>query len=226
MCGVIRPRLVPLALLPILVLALAACGAPGGSTGPGAPQPDPDPEFEQDPWLVDDLEEDAAVATADFQGIPIFGFTCDKTYISAQGRVADDNWATVAITPDSTSIVYTEPGGISQGEAAGHTVGTLPETVTVSVANGLFHIGDGGSNTNTFSASMDVLVRAVPVPEDGCFAADKWVADMVDVGTDRDEIYRALTEDGLLYVGGECEGYEWIPPNMTCEEWTTYDQGY
>jgi hypothetical protein len=227
MCGMIRNphRAATLLALPLLVVALAGCSGPGGAGGadPGAA---PEPAFEQDPWLVDDLELDAAVATADFQGIPIFGFTCDKTYITAGGRLADDDWATVSIAPESTGIVYTEPGGISQGDAAGHTVGTLPETVTVSVANGLFHIGDGGSNTQTFSATMEVLVRAVPVPEGACWAADKWVTDMQDVGTDRDEIFRALTEDGLLNTSGDCDGYEWIPPHLTCEEWTAFDQGY
>jgi hypothetical protein len=217
-----------IAVVSLVVLALAGCSGPGDGGG----ATDPQEEYEAEPWLTDDLELDAAVASADYQGIEVVGFTCDKTYVTGYGGT-DDHYATFSAGPQNSSVAYRDPAGLSSAPGPGIDVPAVapgaPTFITVTGSGGYFHIGDGGENTPGWSTSMEVTLEAVPVPEGACGAAMKWALDMEDVDTGAAEMFRAFTEDGLTNLGDTCVGeyddvYEWIPPNMTCEEYVAYEE--
>lgn len=201
----------------LIVIGLAGCSGPGGggTDGPGAA-----PTI--DPWLADDLEADAAILTGEFMGVELLGFSCDVSQsFSADGDGDVRPYASVIITSAGSSIGYTEETLTSAAQGSDlPPTGGLPATITVSTTRGFWDIGDGGENS-PWTPSADLVFTGVPVPEDGCNAADMWYLDLRDVGTDSAEIVRALTEDGLKNVAGECPEawFAWIPPNLTCEEY-------
>ncbi|WP_309712273.1 hypothetical protein [Pseudolysinimonas sp.] len=198
----------------LIVVALAGCTGPGG---PAAPADD----VKIDPWLSDDLELDAAVVTGDVMGVALSGFTCDVTQsFSANGDGDVRPTAGVTVTTTGSTISYTEESLTST--ALGSEVpptGGVPATMTITTTRGYWDIGDGGANT-PWTPSTVLAFTEIPVPEEGCAAADMWYFDMEDVGTDPAEIVRAFTEDGLRNVSKECPDawFIWAPPNLSCEE--------
>jgi hypothetical protein len=215
---VIRTR--PLALAAaLLLLAVAGCTGPGG--GGGGTAPGAQPEFEQDPWLTDDLEVDSVVVTSELEGKTLLGMSCDLTeYLAAETFVSEplDN-ASVTLTAGGSSFGFGDPGGTSAALGADDRPPTaFTETVSIS-GTGFWHIGDGGAN-DPWAPSAVLNLTQIPIPEDGCSAADMWYQDMFDVETDAAEVIRAFSEDGLRNVSEECPDLwsPWVPPNLTCEE--------
>ncbi len=215
----ITPRASARALLTALILVgLAGCSGPGGGSdngGGGGGET-------IDPWLADDLEQDAAILTGNFMGVELVGYSCDVSqYFQADGDGDVRPYASVIVTVAGSSINYTEETFISTAQGSDlPPTGGMPATVTVTTTRGGWDIGDGGANS-PWTPSADLAFTAVPVPEEGCPAADMWYFAMKDVGTDAAEIVRAFTEDGLKNVAGECPDawFTWIPPNLTCEEY-------
>jgi hypothetical protein len=201
----------------ILLLVLAGCSGPAGPAGPAAPADD----GSIDPWLADDLEVDSAVVTGDFMGVALTGFTCDVTQsFGASGPADVRPTASVNITTGGSSIGYTEEASTSSAQGADvPPTGAMPATVTVTTTRGFWDIGDGGANT-PWTPTAVLALTAVPIPEDGCSAADIWYVDLSDVGTDAAEIVRAFSEDGLRNVSTECPDawFTWVPPNLSCDE--------
>lgn len=201
----------------LLVVALAGCTGPSGPGGPG----DPPADVKIDPWLSDDLDVDSAVITGDFMGVALTGFTCDVSQsFSANGDGDVRPTAGVTVTVSGSTISYTEETLISSahGEDVPPT-GAMPATVTITTTDGAWDIGDGGANSDWTPTTVLTLTE-VPIPEDGCAAADMWWVDLSDVGTDAAEIIRAFSEDGLRNVATECPDawFTWVPPNLSCEE--------
>jgi hypothetical protein len=198
----------------LLLLLLVGCSGP---VGPGAP---PD-EVEIDPWLSDDLEVDSAVVTGDFMGVALTGFSCDVSQsFSASGAAGVRPTASVIVTTAGSSIGYTEESSTSAAQGADvPPTGAMPATVTVTTTRGFWDIGDGGAN-DPWTPTAVLALTAIPIPEDGCAAADMWFIDLQDVGTDAAEIVRAFSEDGLRNVSAECADawFTWVPPNLSCEE--------
>lgn len=128
--------------------------------------------------------------------------------------------AGVTVTVSGSTISYTEESLTSSahGEDVPPT-GEMPATVTITTTSGFWDIGDGGAN-DPWTPTTVLTLTGIPIPEDGCAAADMWWLDLSDVGTDTAEIIRAFSEDGLRNVAKECPdtGYTWVPPNLTCEE--------
>ncbi len=212
------PRLGARALVTaVIVVALGGCTGPTGPSGPGAPPAD----VKIDPWLGDDLEVDSAIVTGDFMGVALSGFTCDVTQsFGANGDGDVRPTASVNITTGGSSIGYTEETLTSAAQGADTPpTGAIPATVTVTTTQGFWDIGDGGANT-PWTPSAVLTLTEIPIPEDGCAAADMWYLDLIDVGTDTAEIIRAFSEDGLRNVANECPDawFTWVPPNLSCEE--------
>jgi hypothetical protein len=201
----------------MIVVALTGCTGPGSPGGPAEPAED----VEIDPWLGDDLEVDSAVVTGDFMGVALTGFTCDVTgSFGASGDGDARPTASVNITTGGSSIGYTEETLTSSAQGADvPPAGAMPATVTVTTTRGFWDIGDGGANS-PWTPTAVLALTAVPVPDDGCTAADVWYSDLTDVDTDAAEIIRAFTEDGLRNVETECPDawFTWVPPNLSCEE--------
>lgn len=198
----------------LLVVALAGC------TGPSGPA-DPPADEKIDPWLADDLDVDAAVITGEFMGVALTGFSCDVSQsFSATGDGDVRPTAGVTVTVSGSTISYTEEALTSSahGEDVPPT-GEMPATVTITTTSGFWDIGDGGAN-DPWTPTTVLTLTGIPIPEDGCAAADMWWLDLSDVGTETAEIIRAFSEDGLRNVAKECPdtGYTWVPPNLTCEE--------
>jgi len=200
----------------VVVVAFAGC-APSDPSGPG----DPPADVKIDPWLSDDLELDAAVITGDFMGVALSGFTCDVSQsFSANGDGDVRPTAGVTVTTAGSSISYTEESlsSVAQGADVPPT-GAMPATVSVTTTQGFWDTGDGGANT-PWTPSTVLTLTEIPIPEDGCPAADMWWVDLTDVGTDTAEIIRSFSEDGLRNVEKECPDawFTWVPPNLSCEE--------
>lgn len=197
----------------LIVVGLAGC-TPSGPDDPPA-------DVKIDPWLGDDLEVDSAIITGDFMGVALTGFTCDVT-ASFAANGADDVRPTagVTVTIAGSSISYTEESlsAVAQGPTVPPT-GAMPATVTVTTTRGAWDTGDGGANT-PWTPTTVLTLTEIPIPEDGCAAADMWWLDLTDVGTDTAEIIRAFSEDGLRNVASECPEawFTWVPPNLSCEE--------
>lgn len=201
----------------MLVVALAGCAGPSGPGGPG----DPPADAKIDPWLADDLDVDSAIITGDFMGVALTGFTCDvSSSFVANGDGDVRPTAGVTVTIAGSSISYTEESlsAVAQGPDVPPT-GGIPATITVTTTRGFWDIGEGGANS-PWTPSTVLTLTAIPIPEDGCAAADMWYLDLTDVGTDTAEIVRAFSEDGLRNVSKECPDawFTWVPPNLSCEE--------
>ena len=197
-----------------LLAVLAAC------TGPAGPAPGPG-DVTIDPWLADDLEVDSAVVTGEFMGVALLGFTCDVTQsFSANGDGDVRPTAGVTVTSGGSSISYTEESlsSVAQGPDVPPT-GAMPATVTVTTTRGFWDTGDGGAN-DPWTPNTVLTLTGIPIPEDGCPAADMWYLDLADVGTDAAEIIRAFSEDGLRNVATECPDawFTWAPPHLSCDE--------
>lgn len=201
----------------LVLVALAGCSGPAGPAGPAAPTDD----VTFDPWLSDELEVDSAILTGDFMGVALTGFSCDVSQsLSADGDADARPTASVIVTSGGSSIGYTEESLTSAAQGADlPPTGGMPATITVTTTRGFWDIGDGGANT-PWTPSAVLTLTAVPVPPDGCSAADMWYLDLRDVGTDAAEIVRAFSEDGLRDVSSECPEawFTWVPPNLSCEE--------
>ncbi|GHF20440.1 hypothetical protein [Pseudolysinimonas yzui] len=200
----------------LIVVGLAAC-TPSSPSGPDAPPAD----VKIDPWLADDLDVDSAIITGGFMGVALTGFTCDvSASFAANGDGDVRPTAGVTVTVAGSSISYTEEtlSAVAQGPDVPPT-GGIPATVTVTTTHGGWDIGDGGANTDWTPTTVLTLTE-IPIPEDGCAAADMWYLDLTDVGTDTAEIVRAFSEDGLRNVASECPEawFTWVPPNLSCEE--------
>jgi hypothetical protein len=198
-----------------LLVVLAAC------SGPAGPNPAGPDDGTIDPWLADDLETDSAVVTGEFMGVALLGFTCDVTQsFSANGDGDVRPTAGVTVTPGGSSISYTEDSlsSVAQGPDV-PPAGAMPATVTVTTTRGFWDTGDGGAN-DPWTPSTVLTLTGIPIPEDGCPAADMWYLDLADVGTDAAEIIRAFSEDGLRNVATECPDawFTWVPPHLSCEE--------
>lgn len=198
----------------LILVALVGCTGPGG---PAAPADD----VKIDPWLSDHLEVDSAVVTGDFMGVALTGFSCDVSQsFSANGDGDVRPTASVTVTTGGSSIGYTEESLTSAAQGADvPPAGGMPETITVTTTRGFWDIGDGGANS-PWTPSAVLAFTEIPIPEDGCSAADMWYLDLRDVGTDAAEIIRAFSEDGLRDVSRECPDawFTWVPPNLSCEE--------
>lgn len=201
----------------LIVAALAGCTSPSGPSSPG----DPPADAKIDPWLGDDLEVDSAVITGDFMGVALSGFSCDVSQsFSANGDGDVRPTAGVTVTSAGSSISYTEETLISSAQGGDvPPTGAMPATFTVATTRGFWDIGDGGANTE-WTPTTVLTLTGIPIPEDGCAAADMWYLDLTDVGTDTAEIIRAFSEDGLRNVAKECPDawFTWVPPNLTCDE--------
>jgi hypothetical protein len=201
----------------VIVVALAGCTGPGGPGGPGEPPAD----VKIDPWLADDLEVGSAVITGDFMGVALSGFTCDASQsFGASGDGDVRPTASVIITTGGSTIGYTEEALTSSAQGADvPPTGPMPATVTVTTTRGFWDIGDGGAN-DPWTPTAVLTLTEIPIPEDGCPAADMWWLDLTDVGTDTAEIIRAFSEDGLRNVAKECPDawFTWVPPNLSCDE--------
>lgn len=201
----------------LLLVVLVGCTGPAGPAGPAAPAED----VTIDPWLSDDLEVDSAVITGDFMGVALNGFSCDVSQsFSANGDGGVRPTAGVTVTTAGSSISYTDESLTSTAQGADvPPTGAMPATITVTTTRGFWDIGDGGENS-PWTPSAVLAFTEIPVPEDGCSAADMWYLDMKDVDTDTAEIIRALSEDGLRNVSKECPDawFTWVPPNLSCDE--------
>lgn len=204
----------------VAVVALAGCTGPSGPGGPGGPG-DPPADVKIDPWLGDDLDVDSAVITGDFMGVALTGFSCDvSSSFSANGDGDVRPTAGVTVTTGGSSISYAEETLISSAQGADvPPAGAMPATFTVTTSRGFWDIGDGGANDDWTPTAVLTLTE-IPIPEDGCAAADMWWLDLSDVGTDSAEIIRAFSEDGLRNVAKECPDawFTWVPPNLSCDE--------
>ena len=203
----------------VAVAAIAGCSGPGGAGGPGGGGQQP---AAIDPWIGDDLEVDAAVLTGNFMGVDLVGLSCDVSqYFFAEGAPDVLPTASVIVTAGGSSIGYDEETltSVAQGSDLPPS-GGMPATFSVTTTQGFWDIGEGGENT-AWTPSAELAFTAVPIPEDGCTAADMWFSDMREVGTDAAEVVRAFSEDGLKNVEAECPdaGFTWTPPNMTCDEY-------
>jgi hypothetical protein len=200
----------------LLLVVLAACSSPA------APGPDGPPESVTiDPWLADDLDAGSAVVTGEFMGVGLIGFSCDVSQsLSANGDGDVRPTAGVTVTTGGSSISYTEESlsSVAQGSDVPPT-GAMPATITVTTTRGFWDTGDGGAN-DPWSPNTVLTLTEIPIPEDGCPAADMWYLDLVDVGTDAAEIVRAFSEDGLRNVATECPDawFTWVPPHLSCDE--------
>jgi hypothetical protein len=214
MTGMLASRTIVAALL---VVALAGCTGPSGPDGPG----DPPEDVKIDPWLTDDLEVDSAIITGDFMGVALIGFTCDITQsFGANGDGDVRPTAGVTVTVSGSTISYTEEALISSAHGDDlPPTGAIPATFTITTTSGFWDIGDGGAN-DPWAPTTVLTLTEIPIPEDGCPAADRWWVDLSDVGTDAAEIIRAFSEDGLRNVTKECPDawFTWAPPHLSCEE--------
>jgi hypothetical protein len=197
----------------LILVMLAGCTGPAD---PAAPADD----VTIDPWLSDDLDVDSAVVTGEIMGVALTGFSCDVSQsFSADGDGDVRPTASVIVTTGGSTIGYTEESLTSTAQGSDvPPAGGLPQTITVTTTRGYWDIGDGGENS-PWTPSAVLAFTGVPIPEEGCPAADIWYLDLRDVGTDADEIIRAFTEDGLRDVSKECPDawFTWVPPNLSCE---------
>lgn len=211
-------------LAAVVLVALTACTAPhDGPEGPGAPgvEPDPNPQT-VDPWIVDDLELDAVVATSEFGGLPLAGFTCDiSSGILVESASTAPPYASVDVGPGGSNIEHHDGAGLNLASGGTTPPSTFVETLAVDAPEGTFHLSTEGAN-DPWSASAVIAFTRVPVPEGtyGCLAAAIWFQQMHEVGTGAAEMVSELTETGVRNVEEECAdfGYDWAPPNLSCEE--------
>lgn len=202
-------------VIPVVVaLALAGCGG-GGADGGGS-----DGGTVVDPRLVDDVDTGAAVVTGEFMGVDLLGFTCDISLSVSASSAADAEpsaYAGVAVGYSTVDYQETELASTAQGELT--LPSEVPPTLEVSTTSGYWDIGDGGENS-PWTPSVTLALTEVPVPVDGCPAADMLAQDLIDVGSSAQEIIDAFTKVGLKDVSKECpdEWFTWVPPNLSCEE--------
>jgi hypothetical protein len=206
-------------VLPVVVLlSLAGCGAASGSAGESGDDGSNGPGA--NPWLVDDPDTGAAVVTGEVQGVEVLGFTCDISLVvlasSPDGALPS---ATVTVTGGSSGIDYREEALTATALGDLDLPDAVPPTLEVSTTQGSWDIGDGGTNT-PWTPSVTLTLTEVPVPVDGCPAADVLAEDLLGAESSAQEIVEAFTEVGLTDVSQECpdEWFTWVPPNMSCEE--------
>lgn len=217
-------RMPRLAAALLVVAALAACTAPhGGPDGPGSPaeQPGPNPQA-IDPWIADDLELDAAVATSEFGGLPLAGFTCDISEgILVESASIDPPYASVTVGSTGSSIEHHDGSGLNLAFGGTTPPAAFVGTLAVDAPDGTFHLSTEGAG-DPWSANAVIAFTQVPVPEGtyGCWAAAIWFQQMLEVGTEPEQIVREFTRTGVRNVEEECaeSGYDWAPPNLTCDE--------
>jgi hypothetical protein len=203
--------------LPLLVVALlAGCGSAGGSGSDGGQQND----AHTDQWFLDDVDTGAAVVTGQFMGVDLLGFTCDISQsVSASSAEGALPSAYAGAVLGFTTVDYQEAdlASTAQGELVLPT--EVPPTLEISTTQGFWDIGDGGENS-AWAPSVTLTLTEVPVPVDGCSAADMLAGDLIDVGSSAQEIVDAFTQVGLKDVSKECpdEWFTWVPPNLSCEE--------
>jgi hypothetical protein len=221
--GVIRISSLAAALA--VVATLSACSAPhagpDGAGGPGGGQPGTDAQT-VDPWISDDLEFDAVVATSEFGGLPLTGFTCDiSESIGVESAGIDPPYASVIVSSTGSSIEHHDGAGLNLAFGPTTPPSAFVETIAVDAPDGTFHLSTEGSN-DPWSANAVLTLTQVPVPPGtyGCWAAAIWFEQMSEVGTEASQIVREFTEQGVRNVEDECAdfGYDWAPPNLTCEE--------
>lgn len=202
----------------VVLLCLAGCGGVGGGDGGSGGDGSAGPH--RDPWLVDDPDTGAAVATGEFMGVQVLGFTCDlsRSILASSPEGATPSVYVTAVE-GSSGIDYQEETLTSTAMGELVLPSSVPATLEVSTTQGTWDIGDAGTNS-PWTPSVTLALTEVPVPIDGCPAADVLAEDLLGVGSSAQEIVAAFTEVGLTDVSKECpdEWFTWVPPNMTCEE--------
>jgi hypothetical protein len=209
----------------LVVASLAACTAPhAGPDGAGDPTAEHPGESPQavDPWIADDLELDAVVATSEVGGLPLAGFTCDIAQgIAVESASIDPPYASVTVTSSGSTIEHHDGAGLNLASGGTTPPSAFVETLAVDAPDGTFHLSTEGAD-EPWSASAVLTFTQVPVPEGtyGCWAAAIWFQQLFEVGTDPAQIVREFTDQGVRNVAEECAdlGYDWAPPNLSCEE--------
>ena len=210
-----------------LLVGCSSPAAPGGGA-PGGPD---DGGAQLDPWLDDDLDLGAGVVTGEFMGVDMRGFSCDLSlYVSAESPDGVLPRANAGGSTGSSGIGYQDEQGVSTATGPGLTLTADATTVAITTDSGWWYIGDGGLN-EPWTPSTQLTITQVPVPVDGCSAANLWAFEMMQVGTDPSEMIRAFTQDGLRNVATDeacaAEGIEWVPPNVPCDEfWERWEAIY
>jgi hypothetical protein len=206
----------------LVVAALAGCTAPhAGPDGGGGGDPAAAPGT-VDPWIADDLEFDAVVATSEFGGLPLAGFSCDvASGILVESVSTDPPYASVDVGPAGSSIEHHDGTGLNLAFGATTPPSAFVGTLAVDAPDGTFHLSTEGAD-DAWSASATLSFTQVPVPPGtyGCWASTIWFQQMFDVGTNPAQIVREFSEQGVREVTEECAdfGYDWAPPNLSCEE--------
>jgi len=200
----------------VALLLLAGCGTPAGTDGADGS----DGGGGGDLWLIDDPDTGAVVATGEFMGVDLLGFSCDVSLaVSASGTQGVLPTAYAGATLGFTTVDYHEDGLISTAQGELVLPADVPPTIEISTTKGFWDIGDGGENSS-WTPSVTLTLTEVPVPIDGCPAASVLGEDLIGVDSTAQEIIDAFTEVGLRDVSKECpdEWFTWAPPNMSCEE--------
>lgn len=216
-----------LGIAALLTLALAACGGPSGPGGDSAGEEDG--EFQNDPWLLDDLENDAYLADGVYEGLTMVGFGCSAPEYFTADSLGDTFTPSASANygPDRSGITWINADGISDTVGPGVPVPTVPGSVTITGTDGFYAIGDGGTNTPGWTATMTLDLRAVPVPdENGCDAMSAWYDEQREAGTPVEEMFRVFTEVGPTMAEQDCfdeYGYTWLPPEWDCERFAVYN---
>lgn len=201
----------------VLLLLIAGCGSGGGDAGDDGPGDD---EFHADPWLVDDLELDAAVVSGELQGVALLGVTCDiSDQVSAHSPDDALPSADVINIAGITSIAYQDDTLVSSAQGSVTLPTAKVDSLDVS-ASGYWDIGDGGANS-PWNPAVTLQLTAIPVPEGGCNGTIGWFDAMHADGLDGAAIVEQFTTVGLRNVAKDCPDLfdQWIPPDVTCEEW-------
>lgn len=215
----LRVLFVPALMVAALVLAGCQSSASHGGTGAGGSGDTGDHDgYQNDPWLTDDPEMDAVLATGEFQGLTMVGLSCEQGSVVADSEGAGDGpSAYIVVTPDESSIHW-DDAKTTSADGTGPGASAKPGSLTVSVDGTQTFDESGGGQP--WSSTATLTIREVPVPDgNGCDVADIWVTSMVDAETPGDEVFRAMTEDGLVVADSACTaqyGYQWLPPNMSC----------
>lgn len=217
----------PLVVAAVLALGLAACQGPsdGGGDSPDSPS---EGEFERDPWLTDDLENDAYLADGVYQGLTMVGFGCEAPEYFTADSLGDTFTpsASAYYGPEQSGISWINADGISDTTGPGVPTPSVPGSVTITGTDGIYDIGDGGTNTPGWTDTATFSLRSVPVPDDnGCTAMLSWFQGEMESGTPVEEMFRVLTEVGPDPAPKDCRekyDYTWLPTGWDCERFAEY----